>query len=288
MFKQIEIDGKILLVLDFKKSKEFTDTYEVSSSACPNPFCPCEWLKLEFENKSKNELITLEFDIERRKILDEVKSSKSRSFHKQIKKELSPADWEFLNLNLQYVKVVYTQNFDLENCDNEDIPGFNDVKIENGALQGYPDYYIWDKKISFDIDDINYYIFDQYCLKSNCDCREVAVQFFGIKNFKNVFKTNKNPVISYRYKRNTWGIEGEISRLPHDYDVLVNSLKKEYPDISNTFKERHRKLKLLYAKYLQQNKFQTINQNSKQKVGRNEPCPCGSGKKYKKCCGTQN
>ena len=23
------------------------------------------------------------------------------------------------------------------------------------------------------------------------------------------------------------------------------------------------------------------------KVGRNDPCPCGSGKKYKKCCGTQ-
>lgn len=24
----------------------------------------------------------------------------------------------------------------------------------------------------------------------------------------------------------------------------------------------------------------------KKKIGRNEPCPCGSGKKYKKCCGT--
>jgi uncharacterized protein len=24
------------------------------------------------------------------------------------------------------------------------------------------------------------------------------------------------------------------------------------------------------------------------KVGRNEPCPCGSGKKYKKCCGSAN
>lgn len=23
------------------------------------------------------------------------------------------------------------------------------------------------------------------------------------------------------------------------------------------------------------------------KVGRNEPCPCGSGKKYKKCCGRE-
>lgn len=25
-----------------------------------------------------------------------------------------------------------------------------------------------------------------------------------------------------------------------------------------------------------------------QQVGRNDPCPCGSGKKYKKCCGSQN
>ena len=23
-----------------------------------------------------------------------------------------------------------------------------------------------------------------------------------------------------------------------------------------------------------------------EKVGRNDPCPCGSGKKYKKCCGS--
>ncbi|WP_407668339.1 SEC-C metal-binding domain-containing protein [Oceanobacillus damuensis] len=24
---------------------------------------------------------------------------------------------------------------------------------------------------------------------------------------------------------------------------------------------------------------------NEQKIGRNDPCPCGSGKKYKKCCG---
>jgi SWIM/SEC-C metal-binding protein len=24
---------------------------------------------------------------------------------------------------------------------------------------------------------------------------------------------------------------------------------------------------------------------AERKPGRNEPCPCGSGKKYKKCCG---
>jgi uncharacterized protein len=28
----------------------------------------------------------------------------------------------------------------------------------------------------------------------------------------------------------------------------------------------------------------TTNQRATTKVGRNEPCPCGSGKKYKQCC----
>ena len=35
--------------------------------------------------------------------------------------------------------------------------------------------------------------------------------------------------------------------------------------------------------YREQKKSGTI--VKERKVGRNEPCPCGSGKKYKKCCG---
>ena len=27
--------------------------------------------------------------------------------------------------------------------------------------------------------------------------------------------------------------------------------------------------------------------SDKAEVGRNDPCPCGSGKKYKKCCGAE-
>jgi uncharacterized protein len=29
----------------------------------------------------------------------------------------------------------------------------------------------------------------------------------------------------------------------------------------------------------------TVARSMQAKVGRNEPCPCGSGKKFKKCCG---
>lgn len=35
--------------------------------------------------------------------------------------------------------------------------------------------------------------------------------------------------------------------------------------------------------YLEQKKSGTVVKGKK--VGRNDPCPCGSGKKYKKCCG---
>lgn len=35
--------------------------------------------------------------------------------------------------------------------------------------------------------------------------------------------------------------------------------------------------------YLKQKKSNTIVKDKK--IGRNDPCPCGSGKKYKKCCG---
>ena len=34
-------------------------------------------------------------------------------------------------------------------------------------------------------------------------------------------------------------------------------------------------------------KPQPIRVDQSQKVGRNDPCPCGSGKKYKNCCGRQ-
>ncbi len=32
-------------------------------------------------------------------------------------------------------------------------------------------------------------------------------------------------------------------------------------------------------------RFHRQQNGQKQKIGRNDPCPCGSGKKYKKCCG---
>lgn len=34
-----------------------------------------------------------------------------------------------------------------------------------------------------------------------------------------------------------------------------------------------------------QTDLKVVVQPTRTKIGRNDPCPCGSGKKYKKCCG---
>ena len=52
----------------------------------------------------------------------------------------------------------------------------------------------------------------------------------------------------------------------------------EIPAWKNIFPEEK-----LHELYLEQKKSGTI--VKPKKIGRNDPCPCGSGKKYKKCCG---
>ncbi len=39
------------------------------------------------------------------------------------------------------------------------------------------------------------------------------------------------------------------------------------------------------ARLYKEQKRSTTFVNASPKIGRNDPCPCGSGKKYKKCCG---
>ena len=50
------------------------------------------------------------------------------------------------------------------------------------------------------------------------------------------------------------------------------------PQWNDIFTEEHQK-----ELYLEQKKSGTI--VKEKKIGRNDPCPCGSGKKYKFCCG---
>jgi hypothetical protein len=68
--------------------------------------------------------------------------------------------------------------------------------------------------------------------------------------------------------------------------ALFASLKSEYPDFRKTVAKRHADLRFLNEAAIQKRQMSQPVVRAVAKAGRNDPCPCGSGKKYKKCCGT--
>jgi preprotein translocase subunit SecA len=57
-------------------------------------------------------------------------------------------------------------------------------------------------------------------------------------------------------------------------------------EIEEAFQRKKRR-ELEQARMAGSGDLQTVQQvvRGAAKIGRNDPCPCGSGKKYKKCCG---
>ncbi|MCK5763193.1 MAG: SEC-C domain-containing protein, partial [Clostridiales bacterium] len=81
---------------------------------------------------------------------------------------------------------------------------------------------------------------------------------------------NENPVMAYQ-------IEGFQM-----FNEMINNIKKETVrfvfnvQVNTSFENQ---------KVIQEDKKKIESVTKKAKVGRNDPCPCGSGLKYKKCCG---
>ncbi|MFO7929636.1 MAG: preprotein translocase subunit SecA [Candidatus Humimicrobiaceae bacterium] len=95
----------------------------------------------------------------------------------------------------------------------------------------------------------------------------------------------RDPLVEY--KREAFQLfKGLIS------DIKSDTVKLLYNARMATESEQQKERKTVYAnvsasgpKKTSQPAKTSGSQESKKKVGRNDPCPCGSGKKYKKCCG---
>jgi preprotein translocase subunit SecA len=87
----------------------------------------------------------------------------------------------------------------------------------------------------------------------------------------------RDPVIEYR-------VEGSEM-----YDAMVESIREQTVKMLLTVrvqKEEPIKREQVAKPAEMRGEIATQKKaSSEKKVGRNDPCPCGSGKKYKKCCG---
>ncbi|WP_423409038.1 SEC-C metal-binding domain-containing protein [Heyndrickxia sp. MSNUG] len=63
------------------------------------------------------------------------------------------------------------------------------------------------------------------------------------------------------------------------------ALKGYFPIELRKEREKHTKAEPVFPLNQPKNASNVIDLTTKKKAGRNDPCPCGSGEKYKKCCG---
>ena len=99
---------------------------------------------------------------------------------------------------------------------------------------------------------------------------------------------NEDPVLAY--KKDGYAMFDEMIRKIREMTcmILLNinfEVKKEEPVQRPTFTPVNRRTDLFDKTKKEKIEVQKTVVNTEKEIGRNDPCPCGSGKKYKNCCG---
>ena len=65
---------------------------------------------------------------------------------------------------------------------------------------------------------------------------------------------------------------------------MLIAMNQFIPDLNDRLKKRYKNAKKMGKELLSNQDPLEVKEVKQEKVKPNEPCPCGSGKKYKKCC----
>ena len=256
----------------------------------------CTTLRLEISSVEKPHLFyTIGLDTENgcAAILDK-SSPIERNFAKSFIDELDNHDWVFLKL---YNRV-------LTNKKSEEFTEFETLKVDftdlvdsiekNGEFIKYHQIFPNANRPKIYYKDAIYYIEDEYFISHFDQILQVGLccmvmeadSWFDWENPKTRFA-------NFDYTTQLFSLyeEGVF------YDqAFFAEVKKQLPDLSAMLKQRYANLHLVYENYCKRAHLhfpvpissvqngKSLNSLLPPKVGRNDPCPCGSGKKYKKCC----
>lgn len=132
-------------------------------------------------------------------------------------------------------------------------------------------------------DDKEYIIFEHYCANPACDCKKLVADIQEMGPDGEPIGT-PSAIISYDWSSNETSCYPTLMdaspRTKTALDLLrVYDKHIHQPEYLLRIKNQYKKIKEL-ALQKQQGRFRS----SKKDVGRNDLCPCGSNKKYKKCC----
>ena len=153
---------------------------------------------------------------------------------------------------------------------------------EEGVLVGWGDVFPDEPDFLLDVTGARYWIRDLYCVTPDCPCTDVTFSFAECADME---ETRQLGSVRIDLKRFTVADIQPIGASSEDLMGLYQVFLKEGKRLKRTLKTRQKAMRAIGEE------IATMSGANAQKdfklspkVGRNDPCPCGSGKKYKKCC----
>lgn len=175
---------------------------------------------------------------------------------------------------------------DTETADYSELAGrFDSDDFDAGYMAAYNAILPYAKTFAVRLDGKPYLVEECYCLKKKCPCTATTLAFYPVtENEGRANEVAGAAVFSLRvdYSSKSWSANenDELRLAKDDIEQVRSAFESQQQDCYATMMEHQQRLKLLYSNYLK-----TVVTEKKPKIGRNDPCACGSGKKYKKCCG---
>jgi hypothetical protein len=147
-----------------------------------------------------------------------------------------------------------------------------------------------DNPLAFLYDGSSFLITDQYCTSAKCKCNAVVLSFFRLSD-----RETQTPEFIIRLHLDSLGYEMEQINCDPDKIAGIAKYFLDKQGVLETLLHRYREMKKdtgkSHMKRIKETEGKTHNPEPRRatepKAGRNNPCPCGSGKKYKKCCGVR-
>jgi len=290
-------EDKTLTIKYSVKDDDANKNWHAEIDVCPHPTCACQEITILIYDTKKEEAKLpkhyLSLDVfEKKAVKLEGKRPTSKEdfkLSKSFANNFSEKDWRQLQQFFLDYKRMMEESTPIDQLD----VFFPEKRIEKESLMiRYSDIFPHAEKIWFEINDIIYLVEDQYCLASTCSCTHSALTFIAIKNKKKIKSRGEPLTFLFDYKKKSYEILDKGPKNIATPRELVNEILQK--NLGKLFKNRHKKLRSLYRNFRkkhQQSVKQSSNKplittetNEQKKIGRNDPCPCGSGKKYKKCC----
>lgn len=146
-----------------------------------------------------------------------------------------------------------------------------------GVMVGYHELFPADWDLLFSHNGEMYWAMDQHCPLPNCDCTNIAVDFYQLNT------AGEPPRVgSARIVLEPASISGHPSS--PEIGKLLTALWESYGKSIRARYAEARRAADRFSRVVRGAPAAKLAAAPVARVGRNDPCPCGSGKKYKKCC----